>query len=183
MKTSGSSRTWRRRSRPATKSASSRRSAGDAELVGRAGAFGVKMPSPFPGMDPYLESPAHWPDFHHRYIDDLCDAIAGQLPDAYVARIGEEVVVVDADALVQPKSAKPDVLLARERRRDGGGGGGGPAVALEPVTLANVESLDPLTEGYIEILHLAEHEVVTVVELLSPANKGSSRSQYLEKRQ
>ena len=23
------------------------------------------MPSPFRGMDPYLESPAHWRDFHH----------------------------------------------------------------------------------------------------------------------
>ena len=22
------------------------------------------MPSPFPGMDPYLESPDIWPDFH-----------------------------------------------------------------------------------------------------------------------
>src|SRR4051812_41681655 len=27
-------------------------------------AHGVAMPSPFPGMDPYLESPTHWSDFH-----------------------------------------------------------------------------------------------------------------------
>ncbi|MFN0055331.1 MAG: DUF4058 family protein [Planctomycetales bacterium] len=23
------------------------------------------MPSPFPGMDPYLEDPGLWPDVHH----------------------------------------------------------------------------------------------------------------------
>ncbi|MCK4452049.1 MAG: DUF4058 family protein [Anaerolineae bacterium] len=26
------------------------------------------MPSPFPGMDPYLEYPVRWPDVHHSLI-------------------------------------------------------------------------------------------------------------------
>ncbi|MBI3467805.1 MAG: DUF4058 family protein [Planctomycetes bacterium] len=26
------------------------------------------MPSPFPGMDPYLETPAEWPGLHHLLI-------------------------------------------------------------------------------------------------------------------
>ncbi|WP_264308845.1 DUF4058 family protein [Nodosilinea nodulosa] len=26
------------------------------------------MPSPLPGMDPYLEHPQSWPNFHHRLI-------------------------------------------------------------------------------------------------------------------
>lgn len=26
------------------------------------------MPSPFPGMDPYLEEPRRWPDVHQRLI-------------------------------------------------------------------------------------------------------------------
>jgi hypothetical protein len=29
------------------------------------------MPSPFPGMDPYLEAPELWPDVHHRLISDF----------------------------------------------------------------------------------------------------------------
>ena len=29
------------------------------------------MPSPFPGMDPYLEKPALWPDIHQRIGDKL----------------------------------------------------------------------------------------------------------------
>ncbi|MBW3540169.1 MAG: DUF4058 family protein [Planctomycetes bacterium] len=27
------------------------------------------MSSPFPGMDPYLEDPAFWPDFHSTFIN------------------------------------------------------------------------------------------------------------------
>jgi hypothetical protein len=29
----------------------------------------VPMASPFPGMDPYLEDRAHWPDFHATFIN------------------------------------------------------------------------------------------------------------------
>ncbi|QWK12050.1 MAG: DUF4058 family protein [Thermoflexus hugenholtzii] len=29
-----------------------------------AGGGRFRMPSPFPGMDPYLERPDLWPDFH-----------------------------------------------------------------------------------------------------------------------
>jgi hypothetical protein len=50
------------------------------------------MASPFPGMDPYLESPAFWPDFHHRLIDDWCDAVGDHLPDHYEARLDERVI-------------------------------------------------------------------------------------------
>ncbi len=29
------------------------------------------MPSPLPGMDPYLEHPRSWPNFHHRLISAI----------------------------------------------------------------------------------------------------------------
>jgi hypothetical protein len=29
------------------------------------------MPSPFPGMDPYLEHPGMWPEVHHRLISAI----------------------------------------------------------------------------------------------------------------
>ena len=29
------------------------------------------MPSPFPGMDPYLETPELWPDVHHELTSDI----------------------------------------------------------------------------------------------------------------
>ena len=49
------------------------------------------MTVPFPGMDPYLEDPAFWSDFHHRFIECWCDAVADQLPAAYDARLDEQV--------------------------------------------------------------------------------------------
>jgi Protein of unknown function (DUF4058) len=33
------------------------------------------MPSPFPGMDPYLEHPGMWPEVHHRLISAIADVL------------------------------------------------------------------------------------------------------------
>ena len=44
------------------------------------------MPSPFPGMNPYLELPVLWAEFHSRLIVALSDALMPQLqPNYYVA--------------------------------------------------------------------------------------------------
>ncbi|MFQ6042589.1 MAG: DUF4058 family protein, partial [Candidatus Poribacteria bacterium] len=43
------------------------------------------MPSPFPGMDPYLENPVWWPDFHHSFITYARDALQPGLRPRYRA--------------------------------------------------------------------------------------------------
>jgi len=48
------------------------------------------MPSPFPGMDPFLEG-RYWPDFHDRLINSLSEVIAEQLPAGYDTQIRERV--------------------------------------------------------------------------------------------
>ena len=45
------------------------------------------MPSPFPGMDPWLESPYIWGDFHHAYACALSDKLNASLPEGYYSRI------------------------------------------------------------------------------------------------
>jgi len=55
------------------------------------------MPSPFPGMDPYLEDPAFWPDFHARFLYNWSDALADLLPEQYEARIDETVRLVEVN--------------------------------------------------------------------------------------
>ena len=45
------------------------------------------MPSPFPGMDPYLEDPAIWPDFHDALAGEIRNALNGALPPPYYARL------------------------------------------------------------------------------------------------
>ena len=37
------------------------------------------MPSPFPGMNPYLENSEFWPGFHHLLIAALLELLAPQL--------------------------------------------------------------------------------------------------------
>jgi hypothetical protein len=125
------------------------------------------MASPFPGMDPFLEGP-EWHDFHSRFVNAWCEAIADELPDDYVAKLGERVYLVETDPEVR-KLIKPDVAVTH------GGHASvvratGMAAKLEPVTLP-LEIIDGYSELYIEILHRPELSLVAVLELLSPANK------------
>ena len=66
------------------------------------------MPSPFPGMDPYLEDPAMWPDVHQRFITYLSDAMQPHIRPQYSARIGERIYVVDS-----MRSIYPDLALVQ----------------------------------------------------------------------
>jgi hypothetical protein len=106
-----------------------------------------------------------------------------RLPRNYTARIEEEVVIVEPE--VRGKEIRPDVAVARDPLRTSGAPSAtAVAVDLEPVTLSNVLVLDPRTQPYIRIVRLPDHELVTVLELLSPTNKGSEgRGFYLDKRQ
>ena len=49
------------------------------------------MPSPFPGMNPYLENPELWPEVHSRSIIAIADAIAPQLRPKYRVAVEKRV--------------------------------------------------------------------------------------------
>ena len=49
------------------------------------------MPSPFPGMDPYLENPENFPDFHDSFITYLRENVQANLPLPYYAALGRRV--------------------------------------------------------------------------------------------
>ena len=53
------------------------------------------MPSPFPGMDPYLEEPGLWPDVHHNLITFAARFLTQQLRPKYYARVEERVYISD----------------------------------------------------------------------------------------
>ena len=46
------------------------------------------MPSPFPGMDPYLEHAKLWPAFQHQLLACLYQILLPGLVDSYRARVG-----------------------------------------------------------------------------------------------
>jgi hypothetical protein len=55
------------------------------------------MPSPFPGMDPYLETPDLWPDVHHELISQIRSALNLRLRPKYVARVELRVYISEQD--------------------------------------------------------------------------------------
>jgi Protein of unknown function (DUF4058) len=146
------------------------------------------MASPFPGIDPYLESQHFWEDFHARFLTYLCDALNDALPEGYVAQLGERLRMVE---LTQPKSksVRPDVAVIRGRRRSTRGNA--PAVGaaaathtLEPVTIPFPEvAMMEVRDVWIEIGRRPARSPVTVIEVLSPTNKtGDGFFEYKSKR-
>ena len=53
------------------------------------------MPSPFPGMDPYLEDEALWPVFHHQMVMCLYQILLPGLVDRYRARVSQRHYVTE----------------------------------------------------------------------------------------
>jgi Protein of unknown function (DUF4058) len=140
------------------------------------------MSKRFPGMDPYLENPACWRDFHHEFIGAWRSAIAELLPEPYDARLDETVQVVPmSEEVIQ--LIYPDVALsrARKRRRSSRDRNGGTAL-LEPVVIPH-ELVEEVRQARIEIFHRPERSLVTVIEMLSPTNKvGDGYFEFCAKR-
>jgi hypothetical protein len=143
------------------------------------------MPSPFPGMDPYLEDPAFWQDFHRSFITYCRDALLDKLPEQYEARIDEQVRLVEhqCDRVV---AHLPDVAVTHDSRS-----GGATAVAtrapnvasIEPVTMEMAVEAEEVRDVWIEIRHRRDRALVTAIELLSPSNKtGVGYQEYRDKR-
>jgi hypothetical protein len=138
------------------------------------------MPSPFPGMDPYLES--HWGDVHGRLIVYASDQLRGFLPPDLRARIEERVFVETPEAADRPLIPDLRILERRRVKTKRPAPANGPAVSEPLVLLLD----DPVTQGYIEIRDIRSGgRVVTVIEVLSPSNKvpGQGQEKYLQKQQ
>lgn len=140
------------------------------------------MPSPFPGMDPYLESPETWSDFHGTFLLAIRAALNQSLPEHYVARWDRYVWIEEPEAGESRPLGRPDVFVTDRLGRDEGLPVG--ATLAAPVTVT-LPAVDPKGKPYLKIVDTRGHRVVTILELLSPANKaaGRDRDGYLAKRQ
>src|SRR3712207_6165152 len=111
------------------------------------------MPSPFPGMDPYLEDPGLWPDVHHEFISVAREFLNRQLRPKYYVRVEERVYISDENDPGR-RVMVPDLRIA-ERPGQGGrpfqpGGGGGVQVA-EPV-IATTLIEEEIREARLEVI-------------------------------
>jgi hypothetical protein len=142
--------------------------------------------SPFPGMDPWLES--HWGDVHHELISKLADQIAPLLPPDLFVRVQERVYVLDDVGTGDrrtPQQWVPDAGLFRfDRRTPAAPPDSGVSAVAEPIRVS-VPIVEPVTEGYIEVRRLrGDRPLVSAVEVFSPTNKSTrqGRAEYLRER-
>jgi hypothetical protein len=105
------------------------------------------MPSPFPGMDPYLEHEALWPIFHHQIVMALYQALLPNLVDRYRARVTQRHYATEQALFTS---------IIREEHH----------------------------EDLVEVRHRNDGRLVTLVDVVSPANKLSPRGReaYLDRR-
>ena len=129
------------------------------------------MPSPFPGMDPYLEDPARWPDVHHSLISVSREYLTEQLRPRYFVRIEERVYVSDQEDPGR-KVIVPDLRIGKTPGRSAPRHAGATAAVatIEPITRITLVE-DQIRESYLEIVDAVSKGLVTVIEVLSPANK------------
>ncbi len=144
------------------------------------------MPSPFPGVDPYLESQHFCEDFHPRFLTYLCDNLNDVLPDRYVAQLGERFRLVELSER-KARSVRPDVAVVEQAgmssRRAAAPARAIGTTTLEPVTIPLPTVETEVQEVWIEIRRRTGRAPVTVMELLSPTNKtGDGFADYKTKR-
>lgn len=137
------------------------------------------MPYPFPGMNPYLEHPALWPDVHNGIIAALRLYLAPLVRPHYYVALEQRVYIAERD--MDESARRPDIAIIG-RPVDGQ-----EQKATYPGSSA-IKVLVPLPEEvretYLEVREVGTNYVITVVEVLSPTNKrpGYGRELYHDKR-
>ncbi|MEB3269586.1 MAG: DUF4058 family protein [Leptolyngbya sp.] len=138
------------------------------------------MANPFPGMNPYLEQLEFWSDCHNQLITAIARALSPQLVPKY--RVVTDKWVYTLTDTVMMALGRPDVSLQRQR------------LPQSPRKTASIPTLEPIpvqvpmllemSQSYLQVKDTVTQAVVTVIEVLSPANKrGEGRAQYEAKRQ
>jgi hypothetical protein len=138
------------------------------------------MPSPFPGMNPYLEQADVWPDFHTRFLTALADAIGRQVHPRYFTRIEEQVYLHERSADERLALGRPDLSVLPNPVATATSA---TTSSLAPVIVQMPEAVDEIRVRSLEIRDRNDRQVVTLIELLSPSNKyaGPDREQYRTK--
>lgn len=137
------------------------------------------MPSPFPGMNPYLEHPDRWSTVHNRLIVALADALTPQLLPKYQVDIEKRVyTIVGMNSLLLGRPERPRQSLLKRTEQTIVS-----APLPQPIKVS-VPTTEDVQEAYLEIKAAATQIVVTAIEILSPTNKrGEGRQKYEQKRQ
>jgi hypothetical protein len=70
------------------------------------------MTSPFPGMNPYLEQPSVWEDFHNRFAAYAGESLAAQVRPHFLVKLEDRVFIHEPSGDDRRKLlGRPDVAL------------------------------------------------------------------------
>jgi hypothetical protein len=148
------------------------------------------MQSPFPGMDPYIETCGLWEGFHNHLIEAIYRALATVLPSGYTVDTAvRSYFLMEAEGKKE-RLTKPDVTItepaARKKTRKKKGGTAVAAREAESVPMRAFVA-EKFEETFVEIyLETEERVLVTCIEVLSPSNKRRGTqgwAEYERKRQ
>ena len=134
------------------------------------------MPSPLPGMAPYIEAPDIWSDFHGDVAAEMRVELNRVLQPRYVARLTPHVtyeiveIARDTAFVLMSESGNPVTP-------SGDGGSEVTVITARPVESA-VEIDVPLRLYTVEVHEMDTMRLVTAIEMLSPVNKRSSHEAY-----
>ncbi len=143
------------------------------------------MRPPFPGMDPWLESPTIWPDVHNSLIAAIRDVLAPIVQPRYFVGVESRTTILSS--LDIDRVYKPDFSI--HATESGARSSGSVVVAIEKTEMQTLTVAVPTSEAteetFLAIRELPGRKLVTVIEILSPTNKKTedARGQFLKKRE
>lgn len=128
------------------------------------------MLSPFPGMDPYLENPAIWSSVHHRLITYVGDYLASQVAPHFLVDIEERVYITHpTEDPGFPALALDVIILAHPQPASLSLPSSGLTITAPTVIERLID--DEVRDPFLVIRDANSKQVVTAIEILSPANK------------
>ena len=138
------------------------------------------MPSPFPGMNPYLEQNDSWQDFHQGFLLFARESLSGQVGPNYLVKLEMHVILHEIPAEERRFLGVADmgVGIADSKKPEA------TAATLEVPVLLELPEVEVKRHASLEIQDRRDRRVITVIELLSPSNKRpkEDRDNYLANR-
>ncbi|OQY45702.1 MAG: hypothetical protein B6242_09690 [Anaerolineaceae bacterium 4572_78] len=144
------------------------------------------MKTPFPGMDPYLEQKGIWNEIHMDLIADVRRNLVAKVGPNYYVKI-EQLNFLSLSSsngnAADETVGKPDVFVISQPKNLPITSGGTAVMTKTKPMVAILSIPKSHIHRYLTVRWAGNHEVITVIEIISPANKvGHGRKQYLEKR-
>lgn len=141
------------------------------------------MPSLFPGMNPFLEQDDAWHDFHEQFCMECRALLIPQIEPGYIAKLDEHIYIHELSSQERRLLGRGDVTVGAGEQASTSGATA--TVTNAPAYGRILPAVDVERETRIEIRDRRTRQLVTVIEVLSPASKqpGSDRRQCLNKRQ